>query len=342
MQFGLYTPAAVATIGSPEIAQAMSEARQPLPEGRRDAQIELDLDVLLAADASGFDLALFAERHLGTDLSAWVVAGAMASRFERMRALVAAHPGLFDPVMLAKLAASVDRICKGRMAINIVNGWYEQEFHMFGGKILQGEERYRRSSEFIEILRGLWREDVFSYAGRYYTIDKAELMLKPASRTPPEIYSVSNTEIGRDFIAESCDWWFVGMPKAPETTQDDVLRTVETSIADMGRRAEALGRKVHYALNPFLALGNNMEEALAAAVERIFAYDSDPENRSPDRTRQIERRMLPATKAGLIGRPADIRRQVRRFEDMGIELLLLKLIPNAENIRRIGADVIMA
>ena len=341
MQFGLYTPAAVATIGSPEIAQSIAEARQPLPDGKRDLQLDIDLDVLLAADASGFDLALFAERHLGTDLGAWVVAGAVASRFERMRALVAVHPGLWDPVMAAKFAATVDRICKGRMAINIVNGWYEQEFHMFGGTILQGEERYNRSKEFIEILRGLWREDIYSFTGNHYTIDKAELMLKPASRTPPEIYSVSNTDIGRDFIAESCDWWFVGMPKTAETT-DEVLRLIEASIADMEKRAKAFGRKVHYALNPFLALGSSTQEALAETVEKIFAFEPDPENRSPDRTRQIERRMLPATKAGLIGRAEDVRRQVRRYADMGIELLLLKVIPNADNVRTIGADVIAA
>jgi FMNH2-dependent dimethyl sulfone monooxygenase len=340
MKFGIYTPAAVATVGSPEIAKSVAEARQPLPEGGRDAQFDLDLPLLLAADAAGFDLALFAERHLGTDLGAWVVSGAVASRFERMRALVAVHPGLWDPALVAKLAVSLDRICKGRMAINIVNGWFEQEFQMFGGTVLQGEERYRRSKEFIDILRGLWREDIFSYTGRYYKIDKAELMLKPATKIPPEIYSVSSTDIGRDFIAESCDWWFVGAPKNPEATPDEVLVAIEASIADMERRTKALGKTVHYALNPFLALGNSAEEALEATVRSIFAGDSDPASRTIERTRQIERRMLPATKAGCIGRAQDVRRQVRRFEDMGIELMLLKLVPTVENVQRIGADVI--
>ena len=153
MKFGLYTPAAVATVGSPEIAKSMAEARQPLPDGGRDAQYDLDLPLLLAADAAGFDLALFAERHLGTDLGAWVVAGAIASRFERMRALVAVHPGLWDPALIAKLAVSLDRICKGRMAINIVNGWFEQEFQMFGGKMLQGDERYREPLHLICLAR---------------------------------------------------------------------------------------------------------------------------------------------------------------------------------------------
>ena len=166
MQFGIYAPIPMATVGSTRVQQAISEALKPLPEGRVDVQQDLSEELLLAADAVGFDLTLFAERHLGQDLSAWVLASAVGSRFQRMKSLVAVHPGLWDPVMVAKLAASLDRICRGRMAINIVNGWFDEEFRMFGGTVLSGEERYRRTTEFMDIIRGLWREETFSYAGR--------------------------------------------------------------------------------------------------------------------------------------------------------------------------------
>jgi hypothetical protein len=69
-------------------------------------------------------------------------------------------------------------------------------------------------------------------------------------------------------------------------------------------------------------------------VKQIFAYDPDPD------TRKIERRMIPATRAGCMGKPADIRRQVQRFADMGFDLLLLKLIPSVENVRAIGGEII--
>ena len=72
MQFGLYAPIPMATVGSPEVAQATAEALAPLPEGRRDAQYDHALAVLGKADQLGFDLCLFAERHLGHDLAAWV------------------------------------------------------------------------------------------------------------------------------------------------------------------------------------------------------------------------------------------------------------------------------
>jgi FMNH2-dependent dimethyl sulfone monooxygenase len=333
MQFGLYAPIPMVAVGSPEIAQAAAEAVQPLPDGRRDAQFEHGIDMLLEADRVGFDLTLFAERHLGHDLAAWVMASAIAPRFDHIRALVAVHPGLWDPVMTAKLAASLDRICKGRMAINIVNGWFDQEFEMFGGKVLQGEERYRRSSEFIAIMRGLWTNETFSYSGAHYTVDKGQLLLKPASPTPPEIFSVSTSDRGRDFIAQDCDWWFIEFPKTAEST-DELMRSIEASVADMRRRAERAGRKVRFALNPFIALGGSEQAALDAIVKAIFALEAEPDSR------KIERRILPATKAGCIGRPEDVRRQIERFEDMGLELLLLKMIASVDNVRTIAGEVI--
>jgi FMNH2-dependent dimethyl sulfone monooxygenase len=333
MQFGLYAPIPMATVGSPEVAQAVTEALSALPDGRLDAQFDLGVDLLAAADGVGFDLVLFAERHLGNDLAAWVLASAIGSRLNRIRALVAVHPGLWDPVMVAKLAVSLDRVCRGRMALNIVNGWFDEEFRMFGGTVLQGEERYKRTVEFIDILRGLWTHETFSYAGQYYKVENGQLLLKPASPSAPEIYSVSRSDRGRDFIAEHCDWWFIDYPKSAQTT-DDVMRGIEAAVADMGARSAHAGRKVRYALNPFVALGRSEEDALQTTIQRIFEFDPDPD------TRKIEQRMLPATKIGCIGTPESVLLQLRRFESLGIELVLCKIIPTIENVQRIGEEII--
>lgn len=333
MQFGLYAPIPMATVGSAEVAQAVTEALAPLPDGRLDAQFDLGVDLLSAADRSGFELCLFAERHLGNDIAAWVLASAIASRLDHIRALVAVHPGLWDPVMTAKLAVSLDRVCRGRMALNIVNGWFDEEFRMFGGIVLQGEERYRRTVEFIDILRGLWTHETFSYAGQYYQLDRGQLLLKPASPTPPDIYSVSRSDRGRDFIAGHCDWWFIDFPKTAQTV-DEALRGIEDAIADMQRRSERAGRRMRYALNPFVALGRSERDAFDAAIHSILAYDPEPD------TRKIEHRMLPATKLGCIGAPQDVLQQLRRFEALGIELILCKIIPTVDNVRRIGEEIV--
>ena len=333
MQFGLYAPIPMATVGSPEVAQATAEALAPLPEGRRDAQYDHALAVLGKADQLGFDLCLFAERHLGHDLAAWVLASAIAPRFENIRPLVAVHPGLWDPVMVAKLAVSLDRICKKRMAINIVNGWFDEEFKMFGGALLEGEERYRRTTEFIAIMRGLWTNETFSYEGAHYKLENGRLLLKPASAQPPEIFSVSRSDRGRRFIAEECDWWFIEFPKTAETTAE-LMESVEASIADMNRRTRKSGRRVRYALNPFVAIAASEQAALDETVAEIFKHDPDPD------VRKIKQRMLPALKAGCVGKPEDVRRQLRRFADIGIDLILCKMISNPVNIERIYGEVL--
>ena len=144
---------------------------------------------------------------------------------------------------------------------------------------------------------------------------------------------MSRSARGRDFIAAHCDWWFVDYPKDAETT-DDVMRGIEDAIADMRSRTARVGRKVRYALNPFVALGRDQQEAFDNTIKQIFAFDPDPD------TRKIESRMLPATRAGLIGAPDAVRRQLRRLESLGIELVLCKMIPDVENIRHIAGEII--
>jgi hypothetical protein len=50
--------------------------------------------------------------------------------------------------------------------------------------------------------------------------------------------------------------------------------------------------------------------------------------------------MLPATKIGCIGSPIDVLRQIQRFENLGIELILCKIIPTIDNVQRIGEEII--
>lgn len=144
--------------------------------------------MLTEADRIGFDIVLFAERHLGADLTTWDVAGAIGSRLNRMRSMVAVHPGLWHPTLIAKLAVTLDRMCKGGMAINIVTGANEAEFQMFGGTaVLKDDDRYVRATEFIEIIKGMWASSQFSYEGKFYQVRSSELRLAPRNPAPPEI-----------------------------------------------------------------------------------------------------------------------------------------------------------
>jgi FMNH2-dependent dimethyl sulfone monooxygenase len=334
MKFGLYGTNAHVTVGSPEVFEAVQNALIPLPDGVCDKQFEFGLQILEEADRVGFDIILFAERHLGPDLTTWAAAAAIGSRMRQIRSMVAVHPGLWHPALVAKLAVTLDRICKGGMAINIVAGANEAEFKMFGGTALIGsEDRYARATEFIDVVRGLWTNKTFSYEGKFYQLRDAELRLKPRHSRPPEIYTAAGSERGRDMVAQTGDWWFLDFARSVQS-KVEMLRSLESSIADMRLRMERTGRHVRFAFNPFISLGASEEHAFEAAAHRITSFDSDADSV------KVKQRMLPATFGGCIGTPLEVRRQIKRYEDMGVELLLFKMAASVDNVRRIGEDVI--
>lgn len=334
MQFGLYAPLPHVSVGAKRINRSVAGARSPLPPGAVDPAYELAREVLVEADRAGFDIILFAERHLGADLEAWILGSAIAALTERIRAMVAVHPGLWHPELIAKMAASLDRIAKGRMAINLVTGWNVEEQTMYGGDLLlHSDDRYVRAEEFAEVLRGMWCETPFSYAGKFYPVDKATLLLKPATAQPPEIFTASRSSRGLDMVARIGDWWFVDFDKTSANPKEFMHNTAR-AMDDMRERAARFGRTVRFALNPFIALGDSEADAVARA-ERLLTPDE------PDAdVRKMMQRVGPAMKAGCIGRPDDVRAQLAAYHEIGIELFLLKFVPSVEEVRAICDDII--
>lgn len=334
MKFGLYAPVPHVTVGSPEIARSVREAGGPLPDGVLDQQYALSRDVLLAADRAGFDIILFAERHLGTDFEAWMLASAIAPMTKQIRAMVAVHPGLWSPQLIAKMATSLDRMTPGRMAINLVTGWNVEEHRMFGGDTLpDSDDRYVRAEEFIEVVRGMWRETPFTFKGRFFDVDAAQLLLKPATATPPDIFTASRSPRGLDMVARAADWWFLDFDKAARSTAE-VEDSLKRSIDGMRERMTKLGRTVRFAFNPFVAFGPSRESAEANARRLLTPAEPDAD------IRKLENRIAPAMMAGCVGPPEDVCAQIAKYHAMGIELFLLKFPPTVGHVEEIAREVI--
>ena len=334
LQFGMFAPVPHVTVGSHAMSRAVANAGAPLADGEVDPAYALARDVLAAADRAGFDLVLFAERHLGTDLEAWMLAGAATGYTKRIRLLVAVHPGLWHPQLIAKMTASLDRMAMGRAAINLVTGWNVAEARMYGGDVmLEDDERYVRAEEFVRVLQGMWREQPFSFKGRFYTVDSAALLLRPASPTPPEIFTASRSPAGLDMVARVADWWFLSFDKNAATTEA-MMESIAHSIAGMRERAERCGRQVRIAFNPFVAFGPSREAAIADAARLLAPQEPDAD------VRKMLSRVGPSMRAGCVGTPADVRAQLERYHAMGIDLVLLQYVPTVENAEAIGAELI--
>jgi dimethylsulfone monooxygenase len=218
-----------------------------------------------AAEEAGFDATLVAARFILTGgkaphLEAMSTSAALAAATSRLRIVAAVHPGLWHPLVVAKMAATIDHIVPGRFGLNIVSGWFRKEFHTLGEPWLDHDERYRRSEEFIEILRGVTDAETFSYAGDFYRLHDAWLDPRPLPGSV-EIYQGGNSTAARRMAARLSDWYFMN---------GDDVEGAAAQVADVRAQAAEHGRDVRFALNAFVVLGDS-DEAAAEQLERIIS-----------------------------------------------------------------------
>ena len=282
---------------------------------------ELGLSHLLIAQrwwGSGVDME-------SSSLDCTAMTALFAAYTSKTRLVTAIHPGFFHPAVLAKWAATIDRISSGRWSINVTSGWNLAEFDMYGIDPLEHDERYARSIEFIELLRGAWSGESFSYDGQYFQCD--ELPLEPRPLAPLEVFQGGQSDAAIAMAAQHSDWMFLNGGSLEKTK----------SIIDKVRRAaDATGRRVRFALygNPLCRATD--AEAWAEIDRRIAALD--PAMRAIRRASTAGAQGMWAddddlshldTNEGfstrLIGSPETIVARIEAFGDIGVDMLHLTL-----------------
>src|SRR6201998_4245435 len=190
------------------------------------------------SEALGYDLTLIAELNLNDikgpqapSLDAWSTAAALAAVTEKIELMVAVRPTFHLPALLAKQAANIDHISNGRLSLNVVSSWWAEEAKKYGVAFEVHDDRYARTSEWLDVLNGAWTQDNFSYAEKYYRVDANLLQPKPVSRPRPVIYAGGESEAAKQLIAEKC---------APYWMHGDAPEKIQARIADLRQRRERL------------------------------------------------------------------------------------------------------
>ena len=191
------------------------------------------------AEKIGFDIALLAELNLNDIkgaaapvLECWTTAAAVASVTDSLELMNAIRPGFRLPAVVAKMSANIDQISNGRFSLNIVSAWWEQEMREYGGQWVAHGERYERTREFIEVMRGLWSEAEFSFEGKYYKVEKAHLEPKPVSKPWPTLYAGGESEDAKQMISRFCDGYLM---------HGDPPENVKPKVDEMEHRRRELG-----------------------------------------------------------------------------------------------------
>lgn len=330
MRFGIWTPLPHTYRIEPAMEEAIADLRTPGAAGPADRSFRIAADLLKRAEELGFETTLIAERHLGPDLEAWMIAAALIAETTRMELMVAVHPGIFPPAVTAKMGASFDRISGGRFAINVVNGWFEEEIELFGNGawLDRSEARYRRMDEFLAVVRALWNETTVDFDGEFYRVRNGRLPIRPVQQPNPPIYAASASDAGMEAIARHCDCWFVAYAPGFASVDGNMVRIAD-GIAHMNDRAAAFGRTLSYGISAHVICTESASEAEERALALEEYGRQDP----------VSAVAAKALGAGLVGTPKQIVDRLKYFEEIGIGTPMVHFHPMREGLETFAAEI---
>ena len=318
------------------------------------------------AEQIGYDLTLIAELNLNDikgveapSLDAWSTAAALAAVTERLEIMVAVRPTFHNPALLAKAAASIDRIAHGRLSLNVVSSWWKDEATKYGIPFDAHEERYARTSEWLDVLDGCWREQGFTHKGKLYDVQQNVLAPKPfPSRTysgaphpgsdrweqsRPTFYAGGESETAKNLIAAKCDAYLM---------HGDPPEVVGPKIADMRARRDALGLPpMTFGVSGYTILRDSDAEA-QREVARITDVQQSARGYANHQQwitgSKLEQKVSLADysvsnrglRSGLVGTPEAVSERLEEFAAVGVDLVLLQSSPQAEEMERFSAQVI--
>jgi alkanesulfonate monooxygenase len=282
----------------------------------------------------------------------WVIASALAPTTRRLRFLVAVRPGLQEPAVAARMAATLDRISDGRLLINVVTGGDPVELKG-DGVFLGHSERYQVTSEFLHIWRRLLAGEQVTFRGAHLAIENGQLMFPAVQQPAPPLYFGGSSPAGIEVAADHVDVYLTwGEPVA------DVAEKIATARAAAARRGRSLsfGIRLHVivrereedAWRAAEALISKLDDSTIEAAQTTFQrYDSVGQARMARLHSGRRDRLLlaPNLWAGiglvrggagtaLVGSPDQVAERMKEYIAVGIDRFILSGYPHLEEAYR--------
>ena len=236
-------------------------------EGAREVNYDYLKQIAQSADNLGYEGVLIPTGRSCED--PWVVAASLLPVTKNLKFLVAVRPGLHQPSLAARMAATFDRLSGGRLLINLVTGGDQTELEG-DGVYLDHAQRYEQSAEFIRI----WREilarshdgESFDYEGQHLSVKGAKLLYPPVQKPYPPVYFGGSSAPAHALAAEQVDTYLTwGEPPAE----------VAKKVADVRERATKHGRTVKFGIRLHVIVRETDDEAWKAAENLISRLDDD-------------------------------------------------------------------
>ena len=306
--------------------------------------------IAIATDKLGYDGVLIPTGSGCHD--PWAVAASAIQHTQRLKFLVALRTSLGSPTALARATATLDQASQGRLLLNVVPGGDAAELAA-DGVFLSHDERYEAADEFLTIWKDLLAGKTVNFHGKHHRVEGARSYFPPVQTPHPPLFFGGSSPAAHDLAAKHVDVYLSwGEPPA----------AVAEKIADVRRRAEALGRTVRFGVRLHVIVRETTQEAwaeadrlistlddetIASIQKRYASMDSVGQQRMAalhgGRRDQLE--VSPNLWAGvglvrggagtaLVGDPHIVAERLKEYADLGIDHFVLSGYPHLEEAYR--------
>ncbi len=173
----------------------------------------------------------------------------------------------WHPLHLAKYGAVIDHMSGGRWGLNVVTGYKQSEFRMFGLEPIEHDRRYEMAAEFTTIMRRLWSEDEeLDFEGRWWRCEGAFVAPKPLNRSVVMV-NAGSSPAGIDYATSHSDIIFVTSPGGADAAE--ACKTLPAHTKAIRRAARAKKRRIKIMINPHV-ICRETEGAAWAQYRRIL------------------------------------------------------------------------
>jgi dimethylsulfone monooxygenase len=176
----------------------------------------------------------------GATLETVTCAAGLLASTERITVFGTVHAPLFNPIIAAKMFVTADHIGEGRFGLNIVAGWNEGEFEMFGVRQRDHEARYAFAQEWIDAVKRAWSDPgTFDVGGEFLRLKGVRAYPKPYGGTRPIIMNAGSSGTGQAFALRNCDAFFTTTGAARISLAGAAQR-----VQEVKEKARAIGRDI--------------------------------------------------------------------------------------------------
>lgn len=350
----MLTPVAVEIIGM----LATQNSSEVLPPQGPPVDPDFTARFAQAHEASGFDRALIGYGTHWPD--GWQVANHAVRATEHLKLLLAHRPGSVSPPLTARQAVTFDHLTGGgRLALHIITGGDEADQRR-EGDFLDHDARYRRTAEYLHVLRHLWSSaEPLDFEGEFYRLEGAGLPFRPLLETGIPLYFGGASEAAVEVGARYADVYMLwGEPLAAARQR---LEQTRAAAARWGRRlrfsisvrpilaateaaawarAESIAERALAQRQRFLgARGRRDDSSVGSARLRAVAAEATVHD-ARLWTRVAAITGAAGNSTALVGTPEQVAEALLAYVDLGFEALLIRGFYPLEDAIEYGRELI--